>query len=59
MNTAEKIAKTAKDAAEAMEMANAANADANQDWEKEATEFSFSDGSVLIVSGPDYWSKKS
>lgn len=53
VSTAQAIASTAADAADAMSAADGF-CDGDQDWQNETTTWKFEDGSKLIVSGSDY-----
>lgn len=54
MNTAQQIKDAANNSTDAMEQAEAAGAQADQDWDAETTTFTFADGSKLVVSGPSF-----
>lgn len=49
---ATEIMMSARNAADAMERAEALTKDIDQDWEHEASIYTFEDDSVLVVSGP-------
>lgn len=49
---ATEILMSSSNAADAMERAQALTKDIDQDWEHEATIYTFDDESVLVVSGP-------
>lgn len=51
---AHSIEQKAKDAVEAINLAEKQDPCVSQDWEDEATLFRFTDGSVLVVSGPSW-----
>lgn len=52
MSIASNIMHTARNADDAIDRAEAMDPNVNQDWDHEATFFTFEDGSVLAVSGP-------
>lgn len=55
MTKAEAVTTLACDAFAAAGMAYKYAIDVDQNWQKEMTEFTFSDGSILRISGSDYW----
>jgi hypothetical protein len=56
MNTAQKIVDESMTEIEAMETAANCAADIDQDWDREATVYTFHDGSKMEVSGTDFYS---
>ena len=52
MSQAHEIMMSSPDAASAIERAEQGATDTEQDWDNERTIFTFEDGSVLLVSGP-------
>ncbi len=52
MTTATELMHISLNATDAMERAEAAKAAVTQDWDHEATLYTFDDASVLVVSGP-------
>ena len=52
MNTANEIMSIARNANDAIERSEKITNNVDQDWEHEATIYTFDDGSALVVSGP-------
>ena len=57
MNIAKTIAAKANNQTEAFNLAVARKHDLEQDWENEATIYTFPDKSVLVLSGPTWYAK--
>lgn len=52
MTTAAEILATSRNSTDGMNTAESVATSTNQDWDNEATIYSFEDGSVLVASGP-------
>lgn len=55
MTKAEAITTLARDAFDAVVLAYNHATEVDQNWQQEMTEYIFDDGSILRISGPDYW----